>query len=977
MKSVLTVLFIAALCVAASAQDLTVSGAVVDSTTGAGLRNANVVLIHLPDSTRKGASTGADGSFTVTDLTKGRYLLRITYIGYKPTTRNIQLADQPLKLGKIQLRESSVKMGNVDIEGQLPVAVVKGDTTEVNAGSFKVNKDATAEDLVTKIPGVTVQSGTVQHQGEAVKKTLVDGKPFFGNDPTAALRNIPADIIDKIQMFDQQSEQSRFTGIDDGNTTKTMNIITRQGARNGVFGKAIAGYGASDADETGVYKSGEYKSGVTVNWFDNDRRVTLLGISNNVNEQNFAIEDIVGASGGGGFGGMGGQALRVLGAVAGGGGGRGFGMMGGGGFGGGDVGNFLVQPRGGIAKTHAMGLNYADKWGTDVDVSGSYFLNYSDNDAQSSLFRQYVLSSNASQTYGEATTAGTLNTNHRLNMRIDWTIDTLNSILVTPRLTLQRNTGHSLLNGVTMMDGAMLNTTNIDRGTNLHGLSFSNDVLWRHKFETRGRTFSIGASQGVNNNTGDGTQLSNFRVFGIDTSLTALDQISDLNKKGWSLGANTAYTEPVSDKMMLQLNYNVNQSRNESDKNTWNKDGLGVYDQLDTALTNKFQNRYTTHAVGSDLRLQDGDINASVGLQYQLATLTGDQQFPYVGDISKSFRNVMPNAQFRWRFSKEKNFNLFYRTRTSAPSVDQLQNVIDNSNPLQLRMGNPDLQQDYSHNMNMRFTSSNFMQMTYFFAMIGGSYSFNSIGNSTYTADKDTTLVFGDARVPLVRGGQLTRSENIDGQYSMRTMITYGFPFDVLKTNVNLSLFGNLSRTPGRINNVTNYSTTPSVGASVVFASNISPEVDYTVSSLSIYSDVRNSLRSELNTNTFQQNTRVKLNWTFWEGFVITSDLTHTVSNGQTASFNQNFVMWNLGLGKKFLPNDAAEIRFSVFDVLNQNVSTSRTSNELYIEDNRVQVLRRYLLLSFSYTLRSFTGGFAKEADRERDHRDGPPPMMR
>ena len=166
---------------------------------------------------------------------------------------------------------------------------------------------------------------------------------------------------------------------------------------------------------------------------------------------------------------------------------------------------------------------------------------------------------------------------------------------------------------------------------------------------------------------------------------------------------------------------------------------------------------------------------------------------------------------------------------------------------------------------------------------------------------------FGDARVPLVRGGQLTRSENIDGQYSMRTMLTYGFPFQWLKTNVNLSMFGNLSRTPGRINNVTNYSTTPSVGASVVLASNISPEVDYTISSLSIYSDVRNSLRSELNTNTFQQNTRVKLNWTFWEGFVLTSDLTHTVSNGQTASFNQNFVMWNLGLGKKFLPNDAAD----------------------------------------------------------------------
>ncbi|MBL0175478.1 MAG: outer membrane beta-barrel protein [Ignavibacteria bacterium] len=156
-----------------------------------------------------------------------------------------------------------------------------------------------------------------------------------------------------------------------------------------------------------------------------------------------------------------------------------------------------------------------------------------------------------------------------------------------------------------------------------------------------------------------------------------------------------------------------------------------------------------------------------------------------------------------------------------------------------------------------------------------------------------------------------------------------------------------------------------------MLASNISPEIDYTVSSLSMYSDVRNSLLSELNTNTFTQNTRLKLNWTFWEGFILTGDLTHTVSNGQSAGYNQNFVMLNLGIGKKFLPNDAAEIRLSVFDVLKQNVSNSRTSNELYIEDSNVQVLQRYALLTFSYTLRSFTGGFAKETEREREHGPG------
>ena len=978
MKSLFTLFFIAALATAASAQDLTVSGSIVDSASGTSLRNANVVLIHLPDSSRKGAVTGADGSFTVKDLTRGRYLLRITYIGYRTYTKNIQLGETSISVGKIQLRESSVKVGTVDIEGQLPVAVVKGDTTEINSAAFKVNKDATAEDLVTKMPGVTVQSGTVQHQGESVKKVLLDGKPFFGNDPTAALRNIPAEIMGNVQFYDEQSEQSRFTGVDDGNTTKTMNIMTRGGARNGVFGKVLAGYGGSDEDNTGTgastatneFKTGEYKSGITMNWFDNDRRITLLGISNNVNEQNFAIEDIVGSSGGGGgpLGAMGGQALRVIGSL--GGGGRSFGMFGGGG-GGGDIGNFLVQPRGGIATTHALGLNYSDKWGADVDVSGSYFLNYSDNDAESNLFRQYALASSGSQTYAEDQRAATINTNHRLNMRIDWKLDTLNSILIRPRMTLQANDGNSTMLGYTNIDGVPLNMTNIGRATSLQGGSFSNDILWRHRFETRGRTFSIGTSQGWNTNTGDGYQTSDFRVYGIDTSITMLDQSSDLNKTGLSLGANVAYTEPVSDKGILQFSYNLNTTKNESDKNTWNRDALGQYDLLDTALTNRYQNRYTTHSVGTDFRLQDGDLNASAGLQYQYATLAGDQQFPYVSGLSTSFRDILPNVMLRYRITKDKNLNFMYRTRTNAPSVDQLQNVLDNSNPLQLRMGNPDLRQDYTHNMNLRYSATNFAQMAYFFAMIGGSYSFNSIGSSTFIADKDTTLIFGDARVPLVRGGQLTRSENMDGGFSMRAMMTYGFPFEPLKTNVNLSMFSNMSRTPGTINGEQSYSTTPTVGFSVVLASNISPEIDYTVSSLSMYSDVRNSLLSELNTNTFTQNTRLKLNWTFWEGFILTGDLTHTVSNGQSAGYNQNFVMLNLGIGKKFLPNDAAEIRLSVFDVLKQNVSNSRTSNELYIEDSNVQVLQRYALLTFSYTLRSFTGGFAKETEREREHGPG------
>src|SRR5690606_2917827 len=279
---------------------------------------------------------------------------------------------EAVDLGRIALADDVVALDEAVVEAVQERVILRGDTTAYNAAAFQVNPDANAEDLVAKLPGVVVQDGEVQAEGEAVRRVLVDGEEFFGDDPTAALRNLPAEIIQEIQVFDRQSDQARFTGFDDGNEEKTINVVTRADRRNGQFGRVHGGAGLD----------GRYNAGAAVNVFDGSRRITLLGLSNNVNQQNFASEDLAGVLGGSG-GRRGGRGGR-------GGGARGAGPRGGGGDGV-DPRSYLVGERGGLNTTHALGVNYTDRLGDRVRLNGSYFLNHTGNDTESSLDRTYFL----------------------------------------------------------------------------------------------------------------------------------------------------------------------------------------------------------------------------------------------------------------------------------------------------------------------------------------------------------------------------------------------------------------------------------------------------------------------------------------------------------------------------------------------------------------------------------------------------------
>src|ERR1041385_1688050 len=358
----------------APAQTAGLSGRIVDRKTGQPIPGAHIKLTNESDTSQTYLSTsGADGTFMLTGLPARAYKLEATFVGYAPFLRTYTLDKRSIDAGDLALSQIAIPQPEVVAEGKVPPAVQKTDTTEYNAGAVKTHPHPTAEELVAKMPGITVDNGSVKAQGEDVGQVLVDGKPFFGSDPTLALRNLPADAIEKIQVFDKLSDQAEFTGFDDGQSVKTINMITRRDKRNQQFGKSYAGYG----------DAGNYLTGGGFNFFHNDTRLSLIGISNNVNQQNFSQQDLLGVLGnsnqrgfsaGGGFSGR-----RTRGG--GGGGGGGFGGGGGGGQfqgGSGNASNFLVGQQNGITTTNSVGTNYTDTWGSQLAVNQSYFFNLAD-----------------------------------------------------------------------------------------------------------------------------------------------------------------------------------------------------------------------------------------------------------------------------------------------------------------------------------------------------------------------------------------------------------------------------------------------------------------------------------------------------------------------------------------------------------------------------------------------------------------------
>ncbi len=899
------------------------------------LPGAGVSLLSLPDSVVI-ISTVSDtsGVFILKNFLPGKYLLKISYVGFFDLfiAKDIS-GDQ--NAGRVILHESATTLREVNVEEKLPAVQLKGDTTQYNADAYKTSKDANVEDLATKMPGITIQDGKIQAQGEAVKKVLIDGKPYMGDDPNAALKNLPAEVVDKIQVFDKKSDQSEFTGFDDGNTSKTLNIITRPQFRNGTFGRVYGGYGTDD----------RWKSGLSINFFKNKRKLSILGSSNNINDQNFSSDDLLGVIGTSSAG-------RPQGPRGGPGGSGGY-------HGGGsgryqpqnDAGNFLIDQKNGISETNSGGLNYSNQW-KKTDFTFSYFFNRSANNSSGNLFRQYFISDAAGLNYREDNITESKNINHRANLKLDYKFDSLNSVLLQPRISYQNNNGSSTLTGTNSDATGLINNAISTYESNLDGVSFSLPLLYRHSFVKKGRTFSANLSTSYNSSKGT-SALNSLTVYFADTIPTnTLDQISDPDSHGWNNSSELTYTEPFGPNAQLSFTYKGNYNKSTSDKKTFSYSPVEeLYNALDTSLSNQFESKYISQSIGSNYRLQKEKWNFMLGLSYQLADLKNEQLFPTESIVNKNFNSLLPIAMFQYRFTPKKNMRLFYRSSNTSPTVNQLQNVINNNNPLLLSTGNPDLKQDWQNNLNIRYSATSSENNSSVFFFLSGTYTKNYIGNSTFIAVNDTTI---SNSISLSPGSQLVMPANLEGNYSLRSFGNYSFPVKMLKSTLNLN--GNItySRTPGLINSDLNFSENTGTGLGFALSSNISKNIDFLFSSNASYNNISNSIQKSSDTKYKSLYTKFKIQVIPWKGLVLQTDLSHQKNYGLSASYNQDYLLWNASIGYKFMKDQLAEIRLNVFDILKQNKSITRNSTDSYLEDVQSNVLEQYFMLTFTYNLKYF-----------------------
>lgn len=914
-------------------------GKLVDSTSKQSFRNATItVLSKIDSSVVTYGLTQANGTFEITNIPFGEYNFLVSFIGYQSIQdRFIVTAITPtFNTGTIYLIRPSNVLKEVVIKAA-PVAI-KGDTTEFDAGQYKTIPNATTEDLLKKLPGVEVEKdGSITAQGTAVTRVLVDGKRFFGNDPKMATKNLPADIIEKIQVIDAMSDQSAFSGFDDGDRVRTINIITKKDRRKGVFGKGSAAAGDNE----------RYAASVSANRFNGNQQVSVIAQTNNINSQNFSIQDFLGANSGGGNGG-GGKSSGSKGGNSSGSSNRSSGTI------------TATSP--GLSTTAAAGLNYNDVWGKNTQINGSYFYNsvnaaYNTN----SLRETFDSAHNSDSSLFNTNQNSSLNNNknHRFNFEIDQRFDSANSLLIRPEYSYQHTNNYSENYTTTTKGISPLSNIHSIVASQNEGYNFNNSILFRHRFNKPGRTLSLNLTQAFNTNDRTGTNLSENQYYtrGVDT----INQASVTNRDGKSYGANVSYTERLGQRSQVELTYNYNHNENNSDKKTFQMNRLtGKTDIVVPNLTNLFENTNISQRAGINFRTQlNKDWNYSIGMAVQKADLTSNN-LTKGSFLSHSFYNLFPNFNIQYRKVRAANFRFSYRGSTQQPSISQLQDVIDNTNLLNIKSGNPSLKQEFNNNFSLSYTSFNISTFKIFTLNINGGEVSNKISNAvTINSRRDTILVEGYKVIP---GGQFTKPVNLNGAFDANLHVMYGFPLKLKKTNISLTGRASFSHNINLINSIQASTDNYVYGGTAKLTMNLKERFDLNFSSTSTFNSTRYSNNAQQNGNYFTQRIIAEPTYSSKSGWILSTDMDYIINSGQAEGFNQAIPLWNAGIAKLFLRNQAAEIRFSVFDILNQNKSITRDVEVNYIEDIRSQVLNRYFLLSFTFNLKKFKG--QKDQDR-------------
>ena len=924
MRFLLSLIFISCISFVSFAQTATLKGKLIDSVGHQNLLNATISLLDVKDSTLEQFTIAKEtGSFELKNISLGTYLVQISFQGFKPVFKTISFKADQLErnLGTIYLEEQVKDLGNLTVI-QNPI-VIKKDTIEYNAGSFKTKPNADVEDLLKKMPGISVdKDGTIKAQGEQVQRVLVDGKRFFGDDPKMATKNLPTDVVDKIQVFDALSDQSAFSGFDDGNRTKTMNIITKKDKRKGNFGKISTGLG-TDGDQL------LNDHNLSLSNFNNGQQITLTGQGNNINKQNFNIQDILGSLGSGGAGGRGFS------------GGRGGGVM-----------NMVQSLMGagtsnGIVNTWSGGLNYGNEWGKYNDkVNSSGFFNNQKTTRDQKSYTENLTSgkSDSSIFSNQNQTSYTNNKNGRFNFNLEKQLDSAgnNSIIFRPNISFQ-NTIRSSESTTNTTKSKTINLSNslANTGNDNSGYNGNIDFTFRHRFKKRGRTFTVNSNLSRNDNDGDGNNYSINEFFNNNVSFRkdTINQYYTTTSSTKGYGVTISYAEPISKYTQIELAYNKNYSQSESDRTTFSYNiNNKTYNLPVTNLTNSFRNTYKSDRGTLSFRYTKDKLNFTVGNGFQWGNLNSVNRT--TGNIIvQDYVNLFPTANLNYSFSKTQNLRFNYSGRTSQPSVSQLQPVVDNSDPLNIKVGNPDLNQRFTSNLRLFYNSFNILTQQVFFATINATFISNDIQNSISIANN---------------GVQITKPVNLDGTYNILAFVNYGFPIRKPKSNLNFGLNFNRMQSQSLVNGLSNYSRNTTIGQSITWTTNLKEKWDFNLTTNTIYNIANYTLQPDQNANYFSQYVGFELTRYTKSGWIFSSDFDYTYNGGRTDGFNTSIPLLNASIAKQVFKNKAGEVKFYMFDLFSQNQSITRSVASNYIQDVQTRVLTNFFMVSFTYNLRSF-----------------------